>query len=133
MKNQEAQIELIIEELKSGKNHTEIRQDLLSSGIDEEVANSLMKTADSMYLDDLLIGQPERKPLISRGKIGILMIVAGMLVTIFTYFRAMNEGGVYIIWHGPVLVGIGFLTARSKSRLQAIWETFKSPYDKWKR
>ncbi|MEL6561407.1 MAG: hypothetical protein AAFQ94_24680 [Bacteroidota bacterium] len=133
MENHEEQIELIIDDLKAGKDHTEIKQDLLNTGVDEAIAAALIKTADSIYLDDLLVRQPVRKPLISRKTIGVLLIFLGVMVTIFTYIRADDEGGVYVIWYGPVLAGIGFLTARSKSRLQAIRETFKSPYDKWRR
>ena len=133
MDNHEAKIELIIEELKSGKDHSEIKQGLLNSGVDEAIAAALIKTADSIYLDDLLVKQPVRKPIISRKTSGMLLIFLGVVVTIFTYIRADDDGGVYVIWYGPVLAGIGFLTARSKSRLQAIRETFKSPYDKWRR
>lgn len=133
MENYVEQIELIIDDLKSGKDHTEIMQELLKDGYEETIAAALIKTADRIYLDDLLIGQPDHKPLISRSTIGILMIAIGVLVTVFTYLEAIGNGGMYVIWYGPILVGIGFLTAGNKSRLKAIRETFKSPYDKWRR
>ncbi len=133
MKGIDGQIEEIITLLKSGMDHSEIKKMLLEQGCDEEIASALIKQADSFYLDDLMIGKPEAKPLLSRSMVGVLMIFVGVSVTILTYLGAIGYGGVYVFWYGPVLAGIGMLTARSGSRLKDIRNTFRSPYDRWKK
>ena len=41
--------------------------------------------------------------------IGVLLLVAGVVITAATYGAASNEGGIYFIVYGPIVAGIGYI------------------------
>lgn len=129
----ESKINYVLSEKKKGRDHSDIKKELNNSGLSDERVQHIMKEADSIYLNSLIV---ERKPLFqlkpNKKLLGIFLIVIGVLVTTLTYAGIIDLGGTYIIFYGPILVGIALWSKDATTRIHKRRNNSHNPYRKWR-
>lgn len=130
----ESKINYVVGEKKKGRDHSDIKRELVNSDLSDEMVQHIMKEADSIYLDSLIV---EKKPLLqfklNKRLLGIILVIIGVLVTALTYTGIIDLGGIYIIFYGPILVGIALWSKDARTRLDKKRNRSHNPYNRWRK
>jgi hypothetical protein len=102
-----------LQEIINGTSFDEIRRLLVEHNYSSDEVNSIMKMADhlSMSIDYGSSQHKKRKEYIY---LGIALLIAGIGVTIFSYFKAVERSSFYIITLGPIIAGIAIVRRNYK-------------------
>ncbi len=121
-------VDYIISEKESGKSYTEIRAYLRDQKLSESEINDLIYASDHILLNKLA-NKESRLPQISNKTIGYILIFMGVFVTIYTFIKAEELGGYYVLFYGPVITGLGLLSNNRKSKRKRV---LRSSFSSWK-
>lgn len=99
-------VELYFEKINSGEmDFSHLRKTLKSENYTAEEIEIIVKR-----LDRNLIRTAELKHYHSTGKNlfigGLIIMIAGVLITVFTYTGIIDLGNIYIVAYGPILSGL---------------------------
>lgn len=120
-------------EKQSGTDYSLLRDKLRAKGLDQETIQIVLQECDDRLLEQLQTNSTSfnlldrLKPLAGR-----FMIYLGIVVTVVSYLMADENGGVYVIWYGPVLSGIGIVTTRKARKFLSRDSFFASPFQRWR-
>jgi hypothetical protein len=132
-KHMQEAIDYVVEEKLKGREYDEIKPELLAEGFSEKEADLIIKAGDDLFLTVLIEGRQEKSGFSWDYRIsGYGLIILGLGFSLLTYVGIIDMGGYYVIWYGPVLIGISTLLYKGKRKLREQRNSFNTPYNKWR-
>ena len=100
---------------KNGMDISEIRKELLISGVDKEGVTIIVRSIDNKLLHGVLSKQEKnRKSQLFYS--GLAIAIVGIIITIGSFFGYFGTGSYGVLVYGPVLGGASMMAAGRNRR-----------------
>ncbi len=125
-------IKYVVEQKQNGREHSDLRKELVANGWHEKEVKLILNLADEIYFNNL---EKQKKKLLKfNTKIyAYFLILFGVTFTLLSHKGIFSLGNYYIIFYGPIVAGIGLLTYDKRKNTNHRQQKLKSPYNVWQK